>query len=164
MFYERLTINGTKYKQDESQEVVKVTTPNGNRSLIGSNGAILAKFGTQETVCESYCFACPHNYTKLTLAKNVIATRNLVVIDGKSQKVSMAKFRMLCAFNSYKNKVLSREFLLDYCWVGQSKVINNVNVTVSELRMLVKNSPLEIVTIRNKGYLMINSDEEISPT
>jgi DNA-binding response OmpR family regulator len=61
---------------------------------------------------------------------------------------------MLCAFKRYQNRVLSRQFLLEYTWGKTSQAINNVNVMVSSLRGLLSHTELEIMTIRNKGYLL----------
>ncbi|GAB54323.1 hypothetical protein GPUN_0169 [Glaciecola punicea ACAM 611] len=65
---------------------------------------------------------------------------------------------MLCAFHRYKGEVLSRDFLVEYVWGAQNKVLNNVNVTISQLRGLLRHSEIEILTIHGQGYLMLSKD------
>ena len=70
--------------------------------------------------------------------------------------MSGAAFRMLCAFHQNEGKTLTKEFLLEYVWRDNSKVLNNVNVVVSEIRTILDERELEIITIRGSGYQLIN--------
>jgi DNA-binding winged helix-turn-helix (wHTH) protein len=66
-------------------------------------------------------------------------------------------FRVLCAFHEFVGEVVSREFLLAYGWGIKKKANNNVTVAISELRAMLKNTThLEIITIRGKGYQLVN--------
>jgi len=105
-------------------------------------------------ICGSFCFACPQNLSAIRLSKAVIITRRKIRFGELTYPLNEAKFRMLCAFKRYENTTLSREFLLEYTWGAQGKTANNVNVMVSALRSLLANTGVEILTIRNSGYLM----------
>jgi DNA-binding winged helix-turn-helix (wHTH) protein len=81
-------------------------------------------------------------------------TRNKLKISSNTIRMNEPQFRMLCAFKRYQNTVLSREILLEYTWGKSTQTNNNVNVLVSSLRTLLSNTDLEIMTIRNQGYLL----------
>jgi hypothetical protein len=109
--------------------------------------------------CDSFCFACPHFISKIQLSSGIFITRSSITIGDKKITLNEQKFRMLCAFKRNENKTLSREFLLSYIWGADCQTSNNVNVMVSSLRSLLRNTGLEIITIRNKGYLMTYHSE-----
>jgi hypothetical protein len=113
-------------------------------------------FGLQNLpqVCGASCFECPLNLNEITLSKDVIMTRKNIKVGAHNSSINESKYRMLCAFKHYKNKILSRQFLLEYTWGLDCHITNNVNVMVSTLRSLLNKSELEIVTIRKQGYLM----------
>nr|WP_297348080.1 helix-turn-helix domain-containing protein [uncultured Glaciecola sp.] len=105
-------------------------------------------------VCTSYCFECPLSLYEVKLSANVSITRSKIKIGTRQIPLNEAKFRTLCAFKRYEGVILSRAYLLKYTWGEYSKLENNVNVMVSALRTLLSGTGLEIVTIRNQGYIM----------
>lgn len=109
--------------------------------------------------CDSFCFDCPNEYNELHLTATTSVNRSMLTIDGKKTRINESNYRMLCALHNHPGVTLSREFLLEYVWGIQGKVANNVNVMVSELRSHLQNSGLEIVTIRGKGYRMLNKSK-----
>jgi hypothetical protein len=104
--------------------------------------------------CNRLCYDCPLKLDPIKLTRNMSVTRRKLKIDANTVRLDDPQFRMLCAFKRYQNRVLSRQFLLEYTWGKTSQAINNVNVMVSSLRGLLSHTELEIMTIRNKGYLL----------
>jgi len=126
---------------------------------LGLNRITAAKENLSSTqnkvhICDSFCFSCPLKITKMMLSPVVFITRSSITIGDKKITLNEQKFRMLCAFKQNQNKTLSRAFLLHYVWGVDCQIANNVNVMVSSLRTLLSRTGLEIITIRNKGYLM----------
>jgi hypothetical protein len=119
----------------------------------------LASIQNEIEVCKSLCFECPHRISKIKLASDVFITRSSITIGDKKITLNEQKFRMLCAFKRNENKTVSRDFLLSYIWGADCQTSNNVNVMVSSLRSLLRKTRLEIITIRNKGYLMAYHSE-----
>jgi hypothetical protein len=119
----------------------------------------LAGIQNEIKACNSFCFECPHRISRIKLATGVSITRSSIKIADKKITLNEQKFRMLCAFKRNENKTLSREFLLSYIWGAECQTSNNVNVMVSSLRSLLRKTGLEIITIRNKGYLMTYHSE-----
>lgn len=111
------------------------------------------------TICDSFCFDCPHDYEELQLTESTSVNRTMLTIDDKKLRINESNYRMLCALHNNAGIPLSREFLLEYVWGAKGKVANNVNVMVSELRSYLVNSGLEIVTIRGQGYQMLNKSK-----
>jgi len=109
-------------------------------------------------VCEMQCVMCPKQREAIYLDTGVFIKRYLLSITGVKHRISNPMFRVLCAFNENKGRVVSREFLLAYAWGVNNKVANNVTVAISELRALLRNKcNLEIITIHGKGYQMVNT-------
>lgn len=161
MMYKTRTSTITNSKNSKNGEQFEIPTRLESRS----NAPIfqrtnLQNNGIEKTSCDYFCFSCPKNHSEIWLTLNTVITRKQLEFDNKTQVLSELKFRMLCAFHTHKNETLSREFLLRYVWRSKEKDLNNVNVMISELRTLIKDPELEIVTIRNEGYMMINKTKE----
>jgi hypothetical protein len=114
--------------------------------------------GHKSVPCEAFCFNCPFKYDELILSKGIAITRRSISIHGKKRRINETNYSMLCALHRYKGEILSRAFLLQYVWGTQNKVLNNVNVMISELRIVFSNSGIEILTIRGQGYLMLSKN------
>jgi hypothetical protein len=119
----------------------------------------LASIQNEIEVCKSFCFECPHRISKIKLASDIFITRSSITISDKKITLNEKKFRMLCAFKRNENKTVNRDFLLSYIWGADCQNSNNVNVMVSSLRSLLRKTRLEIITIRDKGYLMTYHSE-----
>jgi DNA-binding response OmpR family regulator len=105
-------------------------------------------------ICNSFCFQCPLKLDPIALTADMSIAHLKLKIGTNTVRLNNPQFRMLCAFKRYQNMVLSREFLFEYTWGKTSQANNNVNVMVSSLRSLLRHTELEIMTIRNKGYLL----------
>lgn len=108
-----------------------------------------------KNVCKSFCFDCPNNFTELRLTPTITVNRSMLVVGDDTFRINESNYRMLCALHRNSGMPLSRAFLLKYVWRNGSNVPNNVNVMVSELRTLLSNSELEIITVRGKGYQLL---------
>lgn len=117
------------------------------------------KKAKRSDICREFCFLCPDAFSSIYLTNDIYLVENYIYIDKTPHRISSAAFRMLCAFNKFKGKTLSREFLLKYSWGGRHKVANNVNVVVSELRMILMNTDIAIITIRGMGYRLISRSD-----
>lgn len=106
-------------------------------------------------ICNEFCFLCEKAVKPMYLTNDIYVIENFIYISNTPNRISGAAFRMLCAFGEFKGKTLSREFLLKYTWNGRHKVANNVNVVVSELRMILTKTDINIITVRGVGYRMI---------
>jgi hypothetical protein len=131
---------------DEGVSISPDNTKAAKQKLISTRNEI--------QVCDSFCFSCPHKISKIRLTPDVFITRSSITFGDKKVTLNEQKFRMLCAFKHNQNKTLSRAFLLHYVWGVDCQIANNVNVMVSSLRTLLSRTGLEIITVRNKGYLM----------
>jgi DNA-binding winged helix-turn-helix (wHTH) protein len=108
-------------------------------------------------LCSAECVTCPKQFHAIYFDTNVFVTRYVLSVAKTTYRISNPMFRVLCAFHENAGEVLSREFLLAYGWGTKNKVNNNVTVAISELRALLKNiTVLEIITIRGRGYQLVN--------
>jgi DNA-binding winged helix-turn-helix (wHTH) protein len=108
-------------------------------------------------LCSAQCVTCPKQSHAIYFDTNVYIKRYVLSVAETTYRISNPMFRVLCAFHEHEGKVVSRKFLLAYGWGISNKVNNNVTVAISELRGLLKNiTDLEIITVRGKGYQLIN--------
>jgi DNA-binding winged helix-turn-helix (wHTH) protein len=108
-------------------------------------------------LCSAQCVTCPKQSYAIFFNTNVFIKGYVLSVAKTTYRISNPMFRILCAFHEHEGKVLSRKFLLAYGWGIHNKVNNNVTVAISELRALLKNiTDLEIITVRGKGYQLVN--------
>ena len=140
-----LTASQMKIKRRQHEITTKIYLVNDNPSMC---------------LCNAQCVFCPKQHKAIYIDENVYIERYAMYIEGIRYRVSPPMFRVLCAFDTYQGKVLSRAFLLAYGWGLENKVSNNVTVAISELRVLLKKqSNLEIITVHGKGYQLINKSK-----
>ena len=65
-------------------------------------------------------------------------------------------YRIMFAFNLEQGRTLNKKFLLLYGWGPENNVQNNVTVAISELRLMLRDTEMEIMTIRGQGYRLLN--------
>jgi diguanylate cyclase (GGDEF)-like protein len=123
--------------------------------------------GTQtqtDSNVDDYCSTCITNGQAVYLSIDIFIERNTISISDKKHRISEPIFRLLCVFNYYENMPVSRECLLSCGWGTNNKTQNNVTVAVSDLRVLLRGTALQIVTIRGQGYQMRSSEEKLTIT
>jgi DNA-binding winged helix-turn-helix (wHTH) protein len=105
--------------------------------------------------CINYCSKCEHN-KNLVISKSISLSSEMQTlnIDGKKIKLSNRAFRVLCALLNYNNTVVSFSFLHEYAWPDSLVVRNNLMVTISEIRTIIRNTSITIENIRGVGYLL----------
>jgi DNA-binding response OmpR family regulator len=158
------------YRNEEKAEVVilcddldkeNVLHPSNIRQpdMLAINRVIARPKIADETAqinCRTFCNICKLAEREIYLTVNCYIKNRFLFVSGQSKRMSGAAFRMLCAFHQNEGKTLTKEFLLEYVWRDNSKVLNNVNVIVSEIRTILDERELEIITIRGSGYQLIN--------
>jgi len=144
-------IDNAKYFKDD-KSIIETLYKMGKQSKYQGS------MGYSSVPCVAFCLNCPFEYDELILSEGIVITRISISIHGKKSRINQANYRMLCALYRYKGEVLSREFLVEYVWGTQNKVLNNVNVMISQLRVLLSHSEIEISTIHGQGYLMLSKD------
>lgn len=105
--------------------------------------------------CIDYCSKCPYS-KKLTINKNISLSSEMKTldIDDKKIKLSNRAFRVLCALLNHNTNVVSFSFLHEYAWPDSLVVRNNLMVTISEIRTILRNTSITIENIRGVGYLL----------
>ena len=129
--------------------------------FITKNKIIQTKKIPTEFICREFCAVCPlFSGGSRKINKNIEMNYPWVTVKGTPIKLPTASYRILCALLAANGSILSREKLLEYAW-GDSKkaVANNVNVAISELRLILKGSGIEIITERKAGYFLVIKKE-----
>ena len=83
------------------------------------------------------------------------AERTLVV-DGVVVQVGSRAFDLLMALTERRDRVVSKNELLDLAWPGLVVEENNLSVQISSLRKLL--GPLSITTVAGRGYRLTASE------
>jgi len=114
-----------------------------------------------EFICREFCAICPlFSGGNRKINKNLEMNYPWVTVKGTPIKLPTASYRILCALLSANGSILSREKLLEYAWGNSEKAVpNNVNVAISELRLILKGSDIEIITERKIGYFLVLKKE-----
>lgn len=123
-----------------------INATSSNDSLLDNN----------EELCSKRCNKCDlFPYDKLS-SKGIIKTTGLrtLQIFGQQYKVSSHGYRLTCALVRHHNSILSKEYLIKYAWPDSKVVSNNLNVAISELRILFKDTSINITNYRKKGYAL----------
>lgn len=81
------------------------------------------------------------------------------IVCGEQRKISSHGYRLLCALTRQVDVILAKEYLIEYVWPESTIVRNNLNVAIYDLRIMLRNSPLRIENIRNKGYRLTLNEE-----
>jgi len=99
--------------------------------------------------------ACRYRFASWTLDT---AARELIDSDGTRQTLTGAEFRLLLAFVSHPNRVLSRHQLIELTSTRRSELFDrSIDVRVSRLRQLLKDNvgaPRIIKTVYGDGYVL----------
>jgi two-component system OmpR family response regulator len=90
-----------------------------------------------------------------------LTARHLIAPDGVIVALSGGEFRLLSAFLSHPNRVLSRDQLLDLIQGRELAPFDrSIDVQVARLRRRLRDdarSPTLIKTVRNEGYVLAAS-------
>lgn len=79
-------------------------------------------------------------------------TRAILEKNNESAtRISTGAVRTLCLFQRNNDKPVRKEKILDYGW-GRGMDINNVTVTISELRRSISSPNIKIENVRGFGY------------
>jgi len=129
--------------------------------FITKNKIIQTKKISTEFICREFCAVCPlFSGGSRKINKNIEMNYPWVTVKGTQIKLSTASYRILCALLAANGSILSREKLLEYAWSDSKKAVaNNVNVAISELRLILKVSGIEIITERKAGYFLVIKKE-----
>jgi diguanylate cyclase (GGDEF)-like protein len=111
-----------------------------------------------------YCSTCITNGQAIYLSTDIFIERSTISISDKKPRISDPVFRLLCVFNYYQDIPVSRECLLSCGWGINRTTQNNVTVAVSDIRVLLRGTALEIATVRGQGYQMRTSGEKLTVT
>jgi predicted ATPase/DNA-binding winged helix-turn-helix (wHTH) protein len=90
------------------------------------------------------------------------ATRQLLV-EGKEAAIGARAFDVLVALAENRDRVVSKDELLDRVWPGMVVEENNLHVQISALRKLI--GPRAIATVTGRGYqLTLAADDPAAPS
>jgi DNA-binding winged helix-turn-helix (wHTH) protein len=108
--------------------------------------------------CNSYCLNCSiSDELKFGNILSLSPIKHVVNINGNEIKFPNRSFRVLCALLRSVNTPVSFDFLNQYGWPDKSVVRNNLAVTISEIRTLLRQTDMKIVNVRGFGYLLTTS-------
>jgi len=115
------------------------------------------KVETVRFSCQEVCSVCSlFSNKKRKISKSLELLYPWAIINGRAVKIPNASYRILCALIFSNGKALTREYLLEYAWGDSEKAVpNNVNVAISELRLILKRTNIEIITERKIGYFLV---------
>jgi len=83
-----------------------------------------------------------------------------VKLYGKPLKFTNKEFKILLALINAKNKVLSREQILDLVWENEVDVYDRtIDVHINKLRLKLKDYGKYIKTVRGYGYMWENNED-----
>lgn len=89
---------------------------------------------------------------KFWLDNSVYVENRTVVTPSKKARISISATKVLFELKRKQNKIVTREELLICGWGCSSKVLNNVNVVISEIRTALTDTSIEIITHRGIGF------------
>ncbi|MDR7378379.1 putative ATPase/DNA-binding winged helix-turn-helix (wHTH) protein [Rhodoferax ferrireducens] len=87
--------------------------------------------------------------------------QRVVLVDGKSTNPGARAFDVLMALLHHRDRVVSKDELLDLAWPGLVVEENNLQAQVSALRKLL--GPQAIVTIPGRGYRFALEASDAAP-
>ena len=108
----------------------------------------------ESSPCDRRCKGCDlFPYGRLERV-NIKSPANIRAfnINNRQHKISYHGFRLLCALIRQSDKVLSKEYLIRYAWPESDIAKNNLNVSIYDLRLLFRDSVVEISNHRKEGY------------
>lgn len=98
-------------------------------------------------------YSCPiFKGTRFQLLKNVYIENKVLFAGGRSIKLSIAATKIIYKLKLANGDTVPKEELLNFAWGSEKKVLNNVNVAISELRLALSDTSAEIVTNRGIGF------------
>jgi DNA-binding response OmpR family regulator len=115
--------------------------------------------------CPYDCRSCPihrDNSFKISATSVVNPRKKTLSSTYETKNISTGAVRLLCAFSTHPNKIISKQDLLHYGW-GETSVENNVNVTISEIRRAIGNIGITIRNIRKIGFTLITDIDKRQP-
>ncbi len=80
----------------------------------------------------------------------VLADERALLIDGEPARIGARAFDLLCVLIERRDRVVSKNDLLDLVWPGLVVEENNLQVHISALRKLI--GPAAIATVPGRGY------------
>lgn len=91
---------------------------------------------------------------------------NRVFKDGQEIEVTSVEYRLLCYFMENKNRILTRQQILNYLWDNNGDYIddNTLSVYIRRLRMKVEKNPSNpkiLLTVRRMGYKWKNESNGV---
>jgi DNA-binding response OmpR family regulator len=128
-------------------------------NLLSNTTTDIARFNLSHTEiesspCDRRCKGCSlFPYEKLE-SVNITRPPNIRAfnVNNRQHKISYHGFRLLCALTRQSNNVLSKEYLISYAWPESDIAKNNLNVSIYDLRLLFRDSLVEISNHRKEGY------------
>lgn len=118
---------------------------------LGSSRCEVARHKLDNCLQAAFCVQCSHwflmrdKFVRLGLLDSEFFNHREFRLDRMS--------RAICFLLSNFNKVVSRSEILHYVWqASETMTVGNVNVLIYELRLLLINQDVEIVSIRGLGY------------
>ena len=131
-----------------------ITKPFGMKNLVARIKAVLRRYyKTSEDT---------NKRKKLSFGKiEIDITNHTIFLDGKQIFLTLKEFDLLCFFIENKDKVLTRETLMNSIWNFDSNVESRtIDVHVKTLRQKLKDCGDYIETIRGIGYKISLGDND----
>ena len=105
--------------------------------------------------CNKYCIKCPiYSGGSFYLGKSLVFNNGFLNKANTKVKLSYAAGRALCVLQRNMDNFVSNKEILRYVWGDSGRVNNNVNVTISELRMALSDTNFCILNRRKVGYML----------
>lgn len=97
--------------------------------------------------------SCPvYKDVRFQLLNGVYIENRVLFTRFRSIKLSIAATKIIYKLKLANGDVVSKDELLSFAWGSERKVLNNVNVAISELRLALSDTSAEIITSRGVGF------------
>jgi DNA-binding winged helix-turn-helix (wHTH) protein len=109
--------------------------------------------------CVEHCFKCKRYASgEVRLSQRIFFARGFLNKDSTKVKLSYPVSRLLCLLHKNQNKYVSTQEIFKYVWGDELRVANNVNVSITELRVALSNTGFYILNKRKVGYILTKVD------
>jgi len=105
--------------------------------------------------CNDYCSRCTKRES-LDFNENLSLSYSdqTIHINDLTIKLTNRAFRVLCALLQHQNNPVSFTFLQSYGWPDNKVVRNNLTVIISEIKITLRSTNIDIKNIRGFGYIL----------
>ncbi len=140
--------------KDEEENIVKGLE-------LGAEDYITKPFSARELIVRIHKIMARYKKSNLIKVKDVTIDIDKMVVYKKEKKVVLTglEMKLLLLLVSQRDKVVTRESILEHIWEWTGNDVNDNTVTVYLKRIREKLGSQFIVTIKGIGY-RIDSDEE----